>query len=200
MSVFRIIRSDWCAALLARLQRTPSLTRDFDFPLENPVPFALVGGGRVWAVMELTKVLPLHSGGFLWCFENLREVEGVEAPEYEAPAVFQNGGRCEPQFLSASSSAALVEHLRAEREICEMARGAFGEAVPEIHEQTDARGEFAGYGATLQVAEGVIFGTSTQATPEDALDALSSHFRFEPQKQPRGKSSKLEAAGQGCLF
>lgn len=73
---------------------------------------AFVGDGRVWAVGELRDVKPATRGkdapqGFLWCFADLRDVEGVSCDNYGLEAMFMNGEKLEPQMLQASANDAL---------------------------------------------------------------------------------------------
>lgn len=71
-------------------------------------PVAFVGNRRVWAVGELRDVKPATKGkdapqGFLWCFADLRDVEGVSCDDTAAEAMFLNGENWEPQMLQASA-------------------------------------------------------------------------------------------------
>lgn len=83
---------------------------------------ALIGQGRVWAVATLREIKPATLGkvskdgtpapqGYLWCFEDVRDVEGVAAPEYAPPAMFQNGAAFEPQMLAAGAQVELRRFL-----------------------------------------------------------------------------------------
>ena len=89
---------------------------------------AFVGNGRVWAVAFLREVKPVvgkNATGFLWCFDDLREIDSVTAPNYQAPAVFQNGAVCEPQMLAAGAQVLLNRALG--RELSEVAEASCDE-------------------------------------------------------------------------
>jgi hypothetical protein len=86
-------------------------------------PVAFIGAGRVWGVADLHEIKPVVTSlpkkgvepekptAFLWCFENLREVEAIPCAVVAAPAMFDNGGKWEPLFLQASAQALLNRAL-----------------------------------------------------------------------------------------
>ncbi|HEX9996524.1 MAG TPA: hypothetical protein VGB45_05220 [Abditibacterium sp.] len=75
-------------------------------------PVAFIGDGRVWAVATLrdVKSATKHKEapqGYLWCFSDLQDVEGVNCADVSGNAMFLNGEDLEPQMLQASAQAEL---------------------------------------------------------------------------------------------
>ncbi|BCM88751.1 hypothetical protein IAD21_00593 [Abditibacteriota bacterium] len=150
----RIISYDYTHHVVAHIRECGCICRTHTTTYRGPL--AIIGEGRVWAVAELREVKPVvtqipkkgedpePASRFLWCFEDLCEVEAIPCANIESPAMFDNQGSWEPLYLQASAQTALSRILQAEtgQEQLEMA------SRVSVHTQEPETPELASSGAT----------------------------------------------------
>ena len=109
--VYRVISFQFPAIAVTHIEQIGGIVRDWSTEWRGTV--ALIGEGRVWAVADLTEVVPAvrcakYAGAaHCWRFANVRRVEGVECGSYLDGDRYDGEAGPLPKMLDAWAQAAL---------------------------------------------------------------------------------------------